>query len=161
MYLFNVNKRNPRTRTKTPEQYLNKYLEFLLKINQRNSRTWCKICSKLTIKTPKQPQWQQPQFLFLYKCPTVFCYLFKVNTTAKSENCSKLIIKNHHDVITNVESNDNFRKNTNFIRKVYWPMWTMEVFSTARNVRVMKAPKWCLLPKNSHFKTINIVHEKH
>ena len=25
---------------------------YLLKVNNRNTRTWCKICSKLTIKTP-------------------------------------------------------------------------------------------------------------
>ena len=30
---------------------------YLLKVNNRNSRTRCEICSKLTIKTPKQRQW--------------------------------------------------------------------------------------------------------
>ena len=97
---------------------------------------------------------------FLHKYPTVICYLFKINTTAKSKSCSKLIIKNHHDVITNVDSNDNFRKNINFIRRVYSPMWTIEILSTARKVRVMKTPKRCLLPKNSHLKTMKIFHEE-
>ena len=29
----------------------------LLKVNNRNTRTRCEICSKLTIKTPEQRQW--------------------------------------------------------------------------------------------------------
>ena len=31
---------------------------YLCKVNNRNSRTKCEICSKLTIKTPKQRQWR-------------------------------------------------------------------------------------------------------
>ena len=31
---------------------------YLLKVNKRNSRTRCKICSKLTIKTPERCQWR-------------------------------------------------------------------------------------------------------
>ena len=27
---------------------------YLLKVNNRNIRTWCEICSKLTIKTPER-----------------------------------------------------------------------------------------------------------
>ena len=30
----------------------------MFKINNRNTRTRCKICSKLTIKTPGQRQWR-------------------------------------------------------------------------------------------------------
>ena len=29
----------------------------LLKVNNRNTKTRCRICSKLTIKTPKRRQW--------------------------------------------------------------------------------------------------------
>ena len=31
---------------------------YLVKVNNRNTRTTCKICSKLTIKTPERPQWR-------------------------------------------------------------------------------------------------------
>ena len=30
---------------------------YLLKVNNRNTRTRCEICSKLTLKIPKQRQW--------------------------------------------------------------------------------------------------------
>ena len=30
---------------------------YLFKVNNRNSRTRCEICSKLTIKTPERRQW--------------------------------------------------------------------------------------------------------
>ena len=29
----------------------------MLKVNKRNTRTWCEICSKLTIKTPERCHW--------------------------------------------------------------------------------------------------------
>ena len=32
---------------------------YLLKVNNGNTRTRCKICSKLTIKTPERRQWRQ------------------------------------------------------------------------------------------------------
>ena len=31
---------------------------YLFKVNSRNTRTICEICSKLTIKTPERRQWQ-------------------------------------------------------------------------------------------------------
>ena len=31
---------------------------YLVKVNNRNTRTWCEICSKLTIKTPERRQWR-------------------------------------------------------------------------------------------------------
>ena len=30
---------------------------YLLKVNNRNTRTSCEICSKLTIKTPERSHW--------------------------------------------------------------------------------------------------------
>ena len=30
---------------------------YLLKVNNRNTRTRCEICAKLTIKTPERPHW--------------------------------------------------------------------------------------------------------
>ena len=32
---------------------------YLLKVNNRNARAGCKICSKLTIKTPKRRHWRR------------------------------------------------------------------------------------------------------
>ena len=32
---------------------------FLLKVNNRNSRARCEICSKLTIKTPERRLWRR------------------------------------------------------------------------------------------------------
>ena len=54
----------------------------------------------------------------------------------------------------------NFRNNTNFIRKVYSPIRTIEIFSTARTVKVMKSRKLYLVLKNSHFKTMKIFHKE-
>ena len=31
---------------------------YLLKVSNRNARTRCEICSKLTIKTPERRQWR-------------------------------------------------------------------------------------------------------
>ena len=84
---------------------------------------------KVNNKDTKTTSTTTTSFFFLHKCPTNICYLFKVDITVRSENCSKLIIKNHYDVIANVDSNDNFRKNMNFIWKVYSPMLTIEIFS--------------------------------
>ena len=33
---------------------LEEYGNYMFKVNNRNTRTWCKICSKLTIKTPER-----------------------------------------------------------------------------------------------------------
>ena len=32
---------------------------YMFKVNNRNTRTRCEICSKLTIKTPEQRQWRR------------------------------------------------------------------------------------------------------
>ena len=32
---------------------------YLLKVNNRNTRTRCEICSKLTTKTPERQQWRR------------------------------------------------------------------------------------------------------
>ena len=37
---------------------------YLLKVSNRNIRTWCETCSKLTIKTPKRRQWLKPLTIF-------------------------------------------------------------------------------------------------
>ena len=32
---------------------------YMLKVNKRNTRTKCEICSKLTIKIPERRQWRR------------------------------------------------------------------------------------------------------
>ena len=33
--------------------------KYMFKVNNRNTRTMCEICSELTIKTPEQRQWRR------------------------------------------------------------------------------------------------------
>ena len=41
-----------------------KFIEYLpsrqslFKVNNKNTRTWCELCSKLTMKTPERRQWR-------------------------------------------------------------------------------------------------------
>ena len=37
-----------------------KRFENMFKINNKNTRTSCEICSKLTMKTPERCQWRRP-----------------------------------------------------------------------------------------------------
>ena len=39
---------------------------YLFKVNNRNTRTRCEICSKLTIKIPERRYWQLASFWYLY-----------------------------------------------------------------------------------------------
>ena len=56
---------------------------YLLKVNNRNSRTRCEICSKLTIKIPERSQWRSTVSIvnlehvmagWEYKLTTCFLY---------------------------------------------------------------------------------------
>ena len=38
---------------------------YLLKVNNRNSRTRCEICSKLTIKIPERRQWRRTRIFII------------------------------------------------------------------------------------------------
>ena len=41
---------------------------YMFKVNNRNSRTRCKICSKLTIKAPQRRQWRRSEvFIFNFE----------------------------------------------------------------------------------------------
>ena len=44
---------------------------YMFKVNNRNTRTRCEICSKLTIKTPER---RQAQMLILYWCLSKVLY---------------------------------------------------------------------------------------
>ena len=45
---------------------------YLFKVNNKITRTWCEICSKLTIKTPKRRQCRRSVFFFYYRLGTYF-----------------------------------------------------------------------------------------
>ena len=38
------------------KKYDNPAGKYIIKVNSRNTRTWCEICSKLTIKRPERSQ---------------------------------------------------------------------------------------------------------
>ena len=40
---------------------------YLLKVNNKNTRARCEICSKLTIKIPERRQWRRPG-IFIVTC---------------------------------------------------------------------------------------------
>ena len=42
-----------------PRLYLLHVLSYMFKANNKNTRTRCEICSKLTIKTPEPRQWNR------------------------------------------------------------------------------------------------------
>ena len=55
---------------------------YLLKVKNRNTRTRCKICSKLTIKTPERCQWHRSGVLivnFEHVSQLVLVFLFLVS----------------------------------------------------------------------------------
>ena len=51
---------------------------YLLKVNNKNSRTWCEISSKLTIKTQERRQWRRNGFapVFFVLTLNIFHTLF-------------------------------------------------------------------------------------
>ena len=57
------------TPSKTP---MNPAGIYLFKVNNRNTRTRCEICSKLTIKTPERRQWLASLLLTLNIFHTLF-----------------------------------------------------------------------------------------
>ena len=69
---------------------------FLLKVNNRNSRTRCEICSKLTIKTPERRLWRRysvfiVNFEHIWHLALVFLLLtWNAN---RSTFCSVLIVR--------------------------------------------------------------------
>ena len=44
---------------KLPHHFINISRQLLLKPNNRDTRTKCEICSKLTIKTPERRHWRR------------------------------------------------------------------------------------------------------
>ena len=53
---------------------------YLLKINDRNTRTICEICSKLTKKTPERCQWPMTLFFELVLHLNLLFLLLTLNT---------------------------------------------------------------------------------
>ena len=48
----------------------------MLKVNNRNTRARCEICSKLTIKTPERRHWRQVFVSFYYS--KIYVFLFSL-----------------------------------------------------------------------------------
>ena len=54
---------------------------YLLKVNNRNTRTWCEMCSTLTTKTPERRHWRRSG-VFVVNCehiPNLVLRLLKLN----------------------------------------------------------------------------------
>ena len=59
---------------------------YLFKVNNRNTRTRCEICSKLTINTPERRQWRKNKntctikvgLVYIYIYSDIFRFLYKV-----------------------------------------------------------------------------------
>ena len=49
---------------------------YLLKVNNRNTRTRCEICSKLRIKTPERRHWRRHVIASWIKKRKIFCPRF-------------------------------------------------------------------------------------
>ena len=59
-------------------------LENMLKVNNRNTRTRCEICSKLTIKTPERRHWcRSGVFILNFKHNSHFLLLFLLLTSSR------------------------------------------------------------------------------
>ena len=56
---------------------------YMFKVNNRNPRTKCKICSKLTIKTPERRHWRRI-YLTLNIFPTLFSCFYGITTGISS-----------------------------------------------------------------------------
>ena len=60
---------------------------YFFKVNSRNTRTRCEICSKLTIKTPERRQWHQLRhfgiFIFNFEHISLSVVMFLLLTLSK------------------------------------------------------------------------------
>ena len=50
------NKQKALCMTRSQKIIINPALNYVFKVNNRNTKTWCEICSKLMIKIPEQRQ---------------------------------------------------------------------------------------------------------
>ena len=71
---------------------------YLLKINKRNTRTMCEICSNLTIKTPEQYHWRHSDVLCccLQTHFTFYSSVFRVSLDDFEQAKTRLGSKSHH-----------------------------------------------------------------
>ena len=61
----------------TPLSHTPAGINYLLKVNNRNTRTRCKLCSKLTIETPERSHWRRfGAFIVNYKHISHLALLF-------------------------------------------------------------------------------------
>ena len=70
---------------------------YLLKVNNRNTRKRCEICSKLTIKTPEQRQWRRSGvFNVNFEHISHFFLVFLLLTS------NKYMLANYHWIIMSI-----------------------------------------------------------
>ena len=71
---------------------------YLLKINKRNTRTMCEICSNLTIKTPEQYHWRHSGVLCCWFQAhfTSYSSVFRVSLDDFEQAKTRLGSKSHH-----------------------------------------------------------------
>ena len=67
---------------------------YLFKVNNRNIRIKCEICSKLTVKTPERPHWHRSgvfigNFEHISQCSSVYIVNFE-HVIPGSEDASKI-----------------------------------------------------------------------
>ena len=68
----------------SPAKIVNPVGIFLLKVSNRNTRTRCEICSKLTIKTPERRQWRRSNvFIVNFKYISQLVLVFLLLTLSK------------------------------------------------------------------------------
>ena len=59
-------------------------LEYMLKVDNRNTRARCEICSKLTIKTPERGHWRRSGvFIVKFEHISLFILVFPLLTLSK------------------------------------------------------------------------------
>ena len=81
----------------------------MFKVNNRNSRTRCEICSKLTIKTPEQPQWRLKNlWTYFTPCPSVSIVNFEQANAGwkRKERASKMFEKDVIFVVCDIVIGD-------------------------------------------------------
>ena len=68
----------------------------MFKVNNRNTRAKCEVCSKLTIKTPERGQWHRSG-VFIVNFEHIF-----IHTSSIFEHTSSISIANFEQVIADI-----------------------------------------------------------
>ena len=72
---------------------INPVINYLLKIHDGGNESMCKICSKLTIKTPKRRQWSSfGVFIINFKLISYIVLVFPLMTPKKLTSAWNLLL---------------------------------------------------------------------